>query len=117
MKIQQKFDENLQFEIEKFINEFNKQCKLKGWNVDIHYLEVDNVDVEVVEFFNRQLTDFKKKGHKIKDVLIKLTEHTINIKKLKKILNNRNKWDLLDELKNNTIVEEKYFNNTIHDVF
>jgi hypothetical protein len=88
-------------------------------NIDIYYMNNKNISDEVKRLFNKTLIKCKDEFNTpIFLILKELSEHYIDSGKISNLINNRVKWELMEELKNKySFINKHYYNNILLDYF
>ena len=88
-------------------------------HIDLYYLSRKNVTEDIKLLFNRTLLICKQEFNiSLFDILIELSTKYMEPKALSGLINNRVKWELMEEIKNNhSFINKHYYNNTLFEFF
>lgn len=103
-------------EFKSFLTIFKEEVK---GEVDIYYLNGKNISTAAKKAFNMTLVRCKNESNiPILSTLTKLSEHHLEPKSIQNLLNNRVRWELMEEMKKTyPFIEKHYFNTTLSDYF
>jgi hypothetical protein len=103
-------------EFRSFLELFNEEVDNV---VDIYYLNNKTVSESIKKSFNTTLIKCKHDLNiPILSTLTKLSEGYLEPKIIQSLLNNRVRWELIEEMKKTyPFIEKNYFNTTLSDYF